>query len=160
MGECQLSFDRQQASASCIMPPSLSQTLGKRPLLEPESHDGGDNANHLGASDFINLSSHSHCLPPRKKQRFGTGLRGGGENQSRHEKVQSSLPIRLLRSVPSKDSREHSSGEWELHKSTIQRLYVAEKRKLREVMEIMNRDYGFAATYVSGMFRIKYYLSD
>jgi len=142
------------------MSPSLSQTLGKRPLFEPESHGGCDNANHPGVSDFINLSSHSHCLSPRKKQRFGTGVRGRGENRSRHEKVQSLLPIRLLRSVPSKDSREHSPGEWELHKSTIQRLYVAERRKLREVMEIMNRDYGFAATYVSGMFHIKYYLSD
>lgn len=160
MGECQLSFDRQQASASCIMPPSLSQTLGKRPLFEPESHNSGDNANHQGASDFINLSSHSHCLSPRKKQRFGTGVRGGGENQSFHKKVQSSLPIRLLRSVPSKDSREHSPGEWERYKSTIQHLYVTENKKLREVMEIMNRDYKFAATYVSGMFCIKYYLSD
>lgn len=33
--------------------------------------------------------------------------------------------------------------EWATHMPTIKRLYIDEERPLREVMEIMSRDYGF-----------------
>lgn len=38
------------------------------------------------------------------------------------------------------------AGDWAAHRSTIARLYADEDRTLREVMEIMKRDYSFFAT--------------
>ena len=38
--------------------------------------------------------------------------------------------------------------EWENVKHIVRRLYVEEKRPLRDVAVILNRDFGFHATYV------------
>jgi hypothetical protein len=38
--------------------------------------------------------------------------------------------------------------EWEKVKHIVRRLYVEEKRPLRDVAVILNRDFGFHATYV------------
>ena len=43
--------------------------------------------------------------------------------------------------------RPGSAQDWERQRETIERLYSTEGRKLREVMEMMERDYGFVATY-------------
>lgn len=39
--------------------------------------------------------------------------------------------------------RDPSQEEWAAHMPTIKRLYIDEKRPLKQVMEIMARDYGF-----------------
>lgn len=41
-----------------------------------------------------------------------------------------------------------SPFSWEYYKPVIRRLYVDEKRTLREVMDILENDFGFKATYV------------
>lgn len=48
----------------------------------------------------------------------------------------------------SSDKVPPSEDEWLRHKSTIKRLYLNEHRPLKEVMEIMKRDYGFSAMSV------------
>lgn len=40
----------------------------------------------------------------------------------------------------------HSKEEWETWKKTITHLYLSEKRKLRDVREIMIQKHGFRAT--------------
>ncbi|PHH82007.1 hypothetical protein CDD82_7324 [Ophiocordyceps australis] len=42
--------------------------------------------------------------------------------------------------------KEHSEAEWETHRSLIDRLYIAEGRKLVEVMSILRSRHGFDAT--------------
>jgi Clr5 domain len=42
--------------------------------------------------------------------------------------------------------RPLSAQDWEDQRQTFERLYVTERKKLREVMEIMERDHGFLAT--------------
>lgn len=39
--------------------------------------------------------------------------------------------------------RDISQEEWAAHMPTIKSLYIDEKRPLKQVMEIMARDYGF-----------------
>jgi hypothetical protein len=41
-----------------------------------------------------------------------------------------------------------TNQDWEDHRPVIVRLYSIERRSLQEVMEAMERDYGFLATYV------------
>jgi len=38
--------------------------------------------------------------------------------------------------------------EWDAHQETIRRLYLDEKRPLKDVVVIMETHYGFRATYV------------
>jgi hypothetical protein len=40
-------------------------------------------------------------------------------------------------------------ARWELLKSTIKRLYIDEGRRITDVADIIKRDYGFGALYVS-----------
>jgi hypothetical protein len=40
----------------------------------------------------------------------------------------------------------HSDAEWAAAQSELQRLYVQERRKLRYVMQFMDKEYGFRAT--------------
>jgi hypothetical protein len=48
-----------------------------------------------------------------------------------------------------RDSRPPlSAQDWEDQRMTFERLYSAERRSLREVMEILEQGYGFRATYV------------
>lgn len=61
-------------------------------------------------------------------------------------RAQSQTPIGMLPNTPSKDSREHSAADWELHKESIRQLYVVEKRKLQDMMKTMLRQHGFVAT--------------
>jgi hypothetical protein len=42
--------------------------------------------------------------------------------------------------------RPSSAQSWEDQRPTFEQLYVTERRKLREVIEIMKRDHGFLAT--------------
>jgi len=44
--------------------------------------------------------------------------------------------------------RPRSTRDWEDHQETITRLYSQEGNKLAEVMEAMEKEYGFCATYV------------
>lgn len=44
--------------------------------------------------------------------------------------------------------RPRSARDWEDHQDTITRLYSQEGNKLVEVIEIMEKEYGFCATYV------------
>ena len=37
-------------------------------------------------------------------------------------------------------------GDWEAQKSTIKRLYMDEDRKLKDVADIMEKDFNFRAT--------------
>jgi len=43
--------------------------------------------------------------------------------------------------------------EWENVKHIVRRLYVEEKRSLRDVATILNQDFGFHATYVFASFQ-------
>lgn len=43
------------------------------------------------------------------------------------------------------------TDQWEAKRSTITKLYQIEKRPLKEVMEIIERDHGFKATCVTGL---------
>jgi hypothetical protein len=45
-----------------------------------------------------------------------------------------------------------SAEEWERVKPVVRRLYREEKRPLRDVVVILDRDFGFRATYVSHHF--------
>lgn len=47
---------------------------------------------------------------------------------------------------PGGGSSGPSANDWSRHRPTIKRLYLDEKKKLREVMEIMARDYHFVAS--------------
>jgi hypothetical protein len=49
---------------------------------------------------------------------------------------------------PPATRRPISAQDWDVQRMTIERLYSTECRELREVMEIMERDYGFLATSV------------
>lgn len=42
--------------------------------------------------------------------------------------------------------RRDANQEWAAHMPAIKRLYIDEDRPLREVMDIMSRDYGFIRT--------------
>jgi hypothetical protein len=44
--------------------------------------------------------------------------------------------------------RDLSAQDWENQRPKIERLYSAEQKKLREVMQIMEKEYGFFATCV------------
>lgn len=44
------------------------------------------------------------------------------------------------------DGRSLGQYDWAHHMPTIKRLYVDEKRNLKDVKEIMEREYGFRAT--------------
>jgi hypothetical protein len=44
--------------------------------------------------------------------------------------------------------------EWEKVKHIVRRLYVEEKRPLRDVAVILSQDFGFHATYVSASFQV------
>lgn len=44
------------------------------------------------------------------------------------------------------------SSEWEKKRPIITRLYQEEKRPLKEVMEILQREHGFTATCVNAFF--------
>jgi hypothetical protein len=58
--------------------------------------------------------------------------------------------------IPTVSERAQSQGpnpaEWERIKPILQRLYVVEKRPLRDVVNILDRQHGFRATYVSHHF--------
>jgi protein-disulfide isomerase-like protein with CxxC motif len=45
-----------------------------------------------------------------------------------------------------------TAAEWENVKHIVRRLYVEEKRPLRDVAVILSQDFGFHATYVSHHF--------
>lgn len=47
-------------------------------------------------------------------------------------------------------ARYPTSDDWDRHQLRIHKLYVHENRTLAEVMEIMEREYLFKATYVAG----------
>lgn len=51
-------------------------------------------------------------------------------------------------SPPSKTRKRVPAEIWEVKRPIITRLYQEEKRSLKEVMDIMERDYKFTATYV------------
>jgi hypothetical protein len=42
-----------------------------------------------------------------------------------------------------------SSGDWEAHVFRIKELYLVENKTLKDVMYIMEKEYGFRATYVT-----------
>ena len=44
--------------------------------------------------------------------------------------------------------RPRSARDWEDHQETITRLYSQDRNKLAEVIEVMEKEYGFSATYV------------
>lgn len=44
--------------------------------------------------------------------------------------------------------RPLTAQDWDDQRMTFKRLYVTERKELREVMDIMKQDYGFLATYV------------
>lgn len=46
------------------------------------------------------------------------------------------------------DWQNSQSSYWEQYKPVMRRLYIDEERPLREVSEIMEKDFGFRATYV------------
>lgn len=50
------------------------------------------------------------------------------------------------RRSPQNFHRRHSAQDWQNQRTTFERLYITEHRTLREVVEIMERDYGFSAT--------------
>jgi hypothetical protein len=43
--------------------------------------------------------------------------------------------------------RRYSAKEWEEQKVNIERLYVTENRSLKEVIHVLNQDFGFTARY-------------
>jgi hypothetical protein len=45
---------------------------------------------------------------------------------------------------------KHSAEQWEAQKPNIERLYIAERKSLTEVISILARDFGFTARYVDG----------
>lgn len=47
-------------------------------------------------------------------------------------------------SIKEKATR-HSLSEWEAQKDTIERLYVLEKQPLKNVIQILFNEFGFAA---------------
>lgn len=53
------------------------------------------------------------------------------------------VPIRTRSTAAAKS---HSRSDWNRHRPTIQRLYIDEDKTLREVMEVMEKQYNFVAT--------------
>jgi hypothetical protein len=45
---------------------------------------------------------------------------------------------------------KHSAEQWEAQKPNIERLYIAERKSLTEVIGVLARDFGFTARYVDG----------
>jgi hypothetical protein len=54
----------------------------------------------------------------------------------------------------SNPQRPVKAQDWEAQRSNFERLYYAEGRKLKEVMQIMADSYGFFATYVVPFLRL------
>lgn len=52
---------------------------------------------------------------------------------------------------PAKARKRIPSEEWEAKRPIITRLYQEEKRSLKDVMDILERDHHFKATYVLAM---------
>jgi hypothetical protein len=52
-----------------------------------------------------------------------------------------------MNSAPKPGSRRYSTEEWEAQKVNIERLYVTENRPLKEVIHVLNQDFGFTARY-------------
>jgi len=61
----------------------------------------------------------------------------------------SMLPPPLVNHNP---RRPLSVKDWEKQRAIIQRLYSAENKDLQEVMEIMEQEHGFRATYICLLF--------
>ena len=70
--------------------------------------------------------------------------------------MQRARPSQHAAIVPTISERAQAQGpdpaEWERIKPVLQRLYVVEKRPLRDVVNILDQHHGFRATYVSHHF--------
>jgi Clr5 domain len=42
-------------------------------------------------------------------------------------------------------ARRYSAQEWEVQKGNVERLYITENKPLKEVIQILERDFGFFA---------------
>lgn len=47
-----------------------------------------------------------------------------------------------------RDYASMDASQWERHRATIKELYIDKGKTLKDVTEIMHRDYGFNATWV------------
>jgi hypothetical protein len=52
-----------------------------------------------------------------------------------------------MNSAPKCESRRYSAEEWKAQRVNIERLYVTENRPLKDVIHVLNRDFGFTARY-------------
>lgn len=58
----------------------------------------------------------------------------------------SQIPLSNVAMAENKYSQRISRRTWDLHKDNILRLYVAEKKPLNAVKDLMHSEYGFSAT--------------
>jgi hypothetical protein len=137
-----------EAAASFFMPSTLPHIFRKRSRIEPMGDCVEDVLNDAMVGNPNVMPALSQYRFPRKKSHLRTAKARRSAETDTEAPVRISIPVLPLSKIPSKDSREHSDLEWKSHKDNIEQLYKVQGLKLKEVMEIMKRDYGFAATYV------------
>ena len=135
-----------EAAASFFMPSTLPHIFRKRSRIEPMGDCVEDVPNDAIVGNPNVMPALSQCRFPREKSHLTAAKACRRAETDTEAPGQTSVPVLLLSKIPSKDSRDHSRAEWESHKDNIEQLYKV--LTLKEVMEIMERDYGFAATYV------------
>jgi len=60
----------------------------------------------------------------------------------------SMFPLPLVGSRPQiRRPRVYTKKEWEAQKNTIERLYISEKRSLKDMSEFLENNFGLYATY-------------
>lgn len=136
-----------EAAASFFLPSCLPHISRKISLIEPPG-DWAEDALNAAIEDSNDKSASSPCRFPRRKSRLRTANARRRAETDTEAPDGASVPVLRLSKVPTKDAREHSVLEWESRKDNIKQLYRDQGLTLEEVMEIMKRDYGFAATYV------------
>jgi hypothetical protein len=137
-----------EAATSLFSPSCLPNVSKNRPRVELTGQWAEDAPNDTAIRGPNQMSALSPRRFPRKKSRLRTAKVCQCMETDAEAPSRTSVPVLVPSKVPSKDSREHSVPEWESHKGNIKQLYRVQGLKLEEVMEIMERNYGFAATYV------------
>jgi hypothetical protein len=111
-----------EAAASFSMPMFLPQVSRKRPRIESTGDWAEDAPN--------DISDRAQPQFPRKKTRLRTAKAPPLEGQDIHTPAGTSVQVRS--NVPSKDSREHSTQEWESHKDKLEQLYKVQGKRSRK----------------------------
>lgn len=134
-----------QASASAFIPTSQSQIAVQRPTFAPTDFQDSNLISETTKDSVYTPPFSRLSLPPGNSF---PRLSESCQNQDGllHCQVRGPSSRNMLYKGEFQDAREHSPGEWDLHRNEVKRLYLMEKKTLKQLMEEMYKKYGFVAT--------------